>query len=134
MHPIRVLLADDNITFRHGLRKLLESDARLEVVAEVGDGIAVVEQAKGRHPDVVLMDIRMPGQDGLAAAREIREHCPDVKVVVLTSYDTVALRAQAREAGVSAYLLKSEDAESLLAVVATAKTPSVFQTENPLPI
>ena len=134
MPPIRILLADDNITFRHGLRKLLESDARVEVVAEVGDGIAVVEQAKGRRPDVVLMDIRMPGQDGLAAAREIRKHCPGVKIVVLTSYDTPALRAQAREAGVSAYLLKAEDAESLLAVVATTKTPSPAHLEILLPI
>jgi len=114
MAKIRVVLADDSITFRRGLRKLLESDARVEVVGETGDGLEVVTLAARHCPDVVLMDIRMPGQDGLAAAREVREQNPEVDVVVLTSYDTPALRQEAREAGVREYLLKAATAEEIL--------------------
>ena len=114
MSQIRVLLADDNVTFRHGLRRLLESDARRMVVGEARDGLEAVTLAARRHPDVVLLDIRMPGLDGLAAAREIKNASPEVTIIILTSYDTPALRSQAREAGVSAYLRKDVGEAELL--------------------
>ncbi len=114
MSQIRVLLADDNVTFRHGLRKLLESDAQMVVVGEARDGLEAVTFAARRHPDVVLLDIRMPGLDGLAAAREIKQASPEVTIIILTSYDTPALRSRARESGVRAYLRKDIGEAELL--------------------
>ncbi len=114
MSQIRVLLADDNNTFRHGLRKLLEGDARMTVVGEARDGLEAVTLAARRRPDVVLLDIRMPGLDGLAVAREIKHITPEVTIIILTSYDTPALRSRAREAGVSAYLRKDIGEAELL--------------------
>ena len=114
MSPIRVLLADDNDIFRHGLRKLLESDARVVVVGEARDGLEVVNLAKRLSPDVILMDIRMPGQDGLAAARAIRACCPETKIIMLTSYDTVILRDKAKKLTIDIYLPKSLSDEAIL--------------------
>ena len=111
---IRVLLADDNAVFRHGLRKLLESDARMMVVGEARDGPEAVSLAARHRPDVVLLDIRMPGIDGLAAAREIKDATPEVTIIILTSYDTPALRSLARETGVRAYLRKGIGEAELL--------------------
>lgn len=123
MSQIRVVLTDDNPVFRQGLRKLLESASDVVVVGEAGDGLAVVELVRTCPVDLVLMDIRMPGQDGLAAARQIRTQCPDVRVLVLTSYDTPTLRAEAKTAEVSTYLLKSVGADELLANIRTAVYP-----------
>ena len=114
MSPLRILLADDNDTFRHGLRKLLESDARLQVIGEAREGEEAVNMAIRLAPDLVLMDIRMPGQDGLAAARAIRACCPGAKIIILSSHDTPALREEARHAGVHTYLLKSEASDDIL--------------------
>ena len=124
MHQIRVLLADDNAIFRQGLRRLLETDPEIIVVGEAKDGLDVVYQAERTAPDVILMDIRMPGQNGLDAAQEILARSADVEIIALTNYDTPQLRAAARAAGMHAYLPKSTDAEVLLATIHAVGTRS----------
>lgn len=117
MHQIRVLLADDNAIFRQGLRRLLATDPQIVVVGEAKDGLDAVDQAERTAPDVILMDIRMPGQNGLDAAQEILARSADIEIIALTNYDTPQLRAAVRGAGMHAYLPKSTDAEVLLATI-----------------
>lgn len=115
--PVRVLIADDNSVFRQGLCRLLASDPEIEVVGEAEDGYAAVEQALACAPDVVLMDIRMPGQSGLEAARQIRQQRPQIRIIVLTEYDSTALRAKTDQVGIAAYLTKQVDSSELLKTI-----------------
>jgi DNA-binding NarL/FixJ family response regulator len=106
--PIRVLLADDQPLVRAGLRALLESDDDLQVVGEAADGAEALERARAARPDVVLMDIRMPGLDGLEATRRIivDETLAGVRVVVLTTFDLDEYVYEALRAGASGFLAK----------------------------
>jgi DNA-binding NarL/FixJ family response regulator len=113
---IRVLLADDQVLIRSGFAALIGSDAALEVVGEASDGAETVRQATALRPDVVLMDIRMPGVDGLAAARQITEspELADVRVIVLTTFEADEYVLQALRSGASGFLGKSVEPEELL--------------------
>ncbi|MEY7974129.1 response regulator [Saccharomonospora xinjiangensis] len=111
---IRVVLADDEAMIRAGVRAVLASDPAIEVVAEAGDGTTAIDAARKHEPDVVVLDIRMPGLDGLSAAAELRKVLPGVAVVVLTTFDEDAYVAQALECGVSGFLLKASDPRELL--------------------
>lgn len=116
---IRVLLADDQTLIRAGLRVLIDSDNELEVVGEATDGADAVELASRHHPDVVLMDIRMPGMDGLEATRRI---CSDTalnstKVVILTTFEADEYVFDALRAGASGFLLKDTEPADLLSAV-----------------
>ncbi len=115
--PIRVLIADDNAIFRQGLCRLLASDPGIEVVGEAADGVAAVAQALACNPDIVLMDIRMPRQGGLEAAKQIRAQRPQTRIIVLTEYDSAALRGKAEKAGVAAYLSKQVDSAELFEAI-----------------
>ncbi len=106
---IRTLLVDDAAVFRTGLRRLLEADGRFIVVGEAEDGVEAVAMATRLTPDLVVMDIRMPGLDGISAAREIRDGVPGAAVVILTECDSPAARADARAAGCAGYVLKRDD-------------------------
>lgn len=117
---IRVLLADDHPLVRVGLRTVLDHVPDIEVVGEAGDGAAVLAFANTLRPDVVLMDLRMPGVDGAAATAILRDRHPDVRVLVLTTYDTDADIDRATEAGATGYLLKDATREDLLAAIRTA--------------
>jgi DNA-binding NarL/FixJ family response regulator len=113
---IRVLLADDQVLIRSGFAALIGSDAALEVVGEASDGAEAVRQATALRPDVVLMDIRMPGVDGLTAARQITEspELADVRVIVLTTFEADEYVLQALRSGASGFLGKSVEPEELL--------------------
>ncbi|MBY8847555.1 response regulator transcription factor [Saccharothrix longispora] len=111
---IRVLLADDEALVRAGVRAILDTDPGIEVVAEAGDGHEAVALARAHRPDVVLLDIRMPRQDGLAAARELRRTLPGVAVVVLTTFDEDEYVAAALDDGADGFLLKASDPRELL--------------------
>jgi len=126
MNPVRVLLADDHTIVRQGLRKLLESDETVTVVAEAADGRETVRLAEALRPDVVIMDIRMPGLDGLAATRRIRDRLPDVKVVALTLYTEESYARQALRAGVSGYVMKSAAFEELQRAIEAAVGGEVY--------
>ena len=116
---IRVLLADDQALVRAGLRVLIDSDDDLEVVGEATDGAAAVDLASKHHPDVVLMDIRMPGIDGLEATRLIGsdKSLNSTKVIILTTFEADEYVFEALRAGASGFLLKDTEPIDLLSAV-----------------
>lgn len=124
---IRVVIADDHLVVRAGLRAMLDAHTDVDVVAEAGTGAEAIELAARLHPDVVLMDLRMPQGDGVSATIAIRERQPDARVLVLTTYDTDADILRAIEAGATGYLLKDTTGDELLrAIRAAAAGQSVF--------
>jgi two-component system, NarL family, response regulator NreC len=119
--PLRVLLADDHVTVRHGLRLLIDSQADMKVVSEASDGNSAVQRAVALRPDVVVMDISMPGMNGLVATRKLKQLQPDVAIVTLTRHSDDAYLQELLRAGVSGYVLKqSAPAELLQAIRAAA--------------
>lgn len=110
---IRVLLVDDQSLIRQGLRALLELDADLEVVGEAENGQTAINLVKQLQPDVILMDIRMPIMDGVAATREICQKFPEIKVLVLTTFDDDEYVTAAMNNGAMGYLLKDTPSEEL---------------------
>ena len=103
---IKLLVADDQALFRIGLAELLDNDPRLEVVGQVSDGLQAVEKALELEPDIVLMDIRMPGIDGVEATRRLLLGARPPTVVLLSTYDTDAGRQFVAESGATAYVNK----------------------------
>ncbi|GAB3896661.1 response regulator transcription factor [Kibdelosporangium lantanae] len=110
---IRVLIADDQTMIRESFAVLLGAQADIEVVGEAGDGAEAVELAERLRPDVVLMDIRMPGTDGLAATRRIVERDDTARIVILTTFDLDEYVYEALRAGASGFLLKTSSAHQL---------------------
>lgn len=117
--PVRVLLADDQPLLRTGFRMVLGSDPNLDIVGEAGDGQEAVELARRLLPDVVLMDIRMPKLDGVAATRAIVESRLPVRVLILTTFDLDEYVVGALRAGASGFLAKDVPAEDLVAAIRT---------------
>jgi len=111
---IRVALADDQGLVRAGFRLIIQTQLEMEVVGEAGDGLEAVALVERKHPDVMLMDIRMPEMDGLEAARRIRQQHPSVGVIMLTAYDDRQFVVEAVRAGARGYVLKARDAEHLI--------------------
>ncbi len=103
---IRILIADDHDVVRDGLRLILESEDDFEVVGEAANGAEAVRLCSEAHPQIVLMDLRMPGMDGLTAIKHIRQQQPDVNVVILTTYNEDALMIEGLRSGARSYLLK----------------------------
>ena len=120
MAMIRLLLVDDQPAVRHGLRMRLALEPDLLIIGEAGDGEAALAQASMLHPDVVLMDIRMPGMDGLSVTVALRGMVPESAVVILSLYDDDLTRAQAQAAGSLAFVAKQEPVETLLAAIREA--------------
>jgi DNA-binding NarL/FixJ family response regulator len=124
---IRILLVDDHPVVRHGLRGMLESEPGLSVVGEAGSGAEGVELAVRERPDIVLMDLRMPGGDGVEATGRLLAALPATRVVVLTTYESDRDILRAIEAGASGYLLKdATPAELAEAVRAAARGETVL--------
>jgi len=109
---IRVLLVDDHQVVLEGLRRILELDKGIEVVGGAKSGDEAITKAVLLSPDVIIMDLKMPGMDGITATREIKQKLPDVKILMLTLYREDFVR-QAIEAGASGYLLKDSDCEQI---------------------
>lgn len=114
MQPIRVLLVDDHTLFRNGIKALLRRHKEFEVVGEAGDGLEGVKRAKSLEPDVVLLDIHMPGVSGKEAVRLIREEAPGCQVVMLTVSEDAEDLIEAVQAGARGYLLKNIETDFLL--------------------
>jgi DNA-binding NarL/FixJ family response regulator len=131
---VRVLLVDDDDLMRAGLRAVLASDATIEVVGEVGDGRGAPERARALRPDVVLMDVRMPEVDGISATREVLATSPDVRVIMLTTFEQDDYVFDSLAAGASGFLLKRTRPEDLIAAIHTVAagdallSPSVTRT------
>ena len=117
---VRVLLVDDEAMVRAGLRLVLESEPDIEVVGEASDGITALAAARQLRPDVVLIDIQMPRLDGLAATRQLLAADPDIKVVVLTTFNDNAYVREALRLGASGFLLKVAPPERLAEAVRLA--------------
>jgi DNA-binding NarL/FixJ family response regulator len=116
---VRVVLVDDDDLMRAGLRSVLSSDETIDVVGEAGDGREAVDRIRALRPDLVLMDIRMPDLDGISATREVLATSPDVRVVVLTTFEQDDYIFDALSAGASGFLLKRTQPEELIAAIHT---------------
>jgi DNA-binding NarL/FixJ family response regulator len=114
MDVIRVLLVDDHPRIRRGLRSLLSTCRDIQVVGEAEDGAAALRVASDLRPDVILLDVRLPGPDGIELAYQLRRQMPDARIIILTAYDHEEYVSGALRAGVSAYLLKSTSDETLV--------------------
>lgn len=119
--PLRVIVADDETTIRAALSALLSLEADLEVVAQAADGREVVDQARRHRPHVVVLDLEMPGIDGIAAAAELRRSTPDCAVVLLSGRGRPAHLREALEAGASAFVAKGAPAGTLADVIRGAR-------------
>jgi DNA-binding NarL/FixJ family response regulator len=117
--PVRVLLVDDDDLMRAGLKAVLSSDDAIEVVGEASDGRAALEQVPALSPDVVLMDVRMPDLDGISATREVLASSPEVKVMILTTFEQDDYIFGALNSGASGFLLKRTSPEELIAGIHT---------------
>lgn len=119
MKPIRVLLVDDQQLLRTGFKMVLGTEADLDIVGEAGDGVEAVEMARRLLPDVVLMDVRMPRKDGVAATRDIVAQKLPVRVLILTTFDLEDYVVGALRAGASGFLAKDVPAEDLVTAIRT---------------
>jgi len=126
MKKIRVLLADDHTVVRQGLRALLEAEGDIAVIGEAENGRQAVAQTKKHLPDVVVMDVAMPGLNGCEATRQIVKNVPSAKVLVLTSYGDDDCVAQLLEAGASGYLVKRTAAADLLKAIREVREGNGF--------
>lgn len=123
--PIRVLLVDDHAMVRRGMRDFLALHDDLEIVGEAADGAAAIEVAAVLRPDVVVMDLLMPGVDGIEATARIKAAQPDVEIVAITSFIEEARVVAALEAGASGFLLKDAEADELAAAIRSAASGEV---------
>jgi|YNPNPStandDraft_1061719.scaffolds.fasta_scaffold20081_3 two-component system response regulator NreC len=126
MKKIRVLLADDHAVLRAGLRALLNAQPDIEVVGEAGDGAQAVQLARALTPDIALLDISMPGLDGLAAVQQIRRLCSSTRVVVLTMHEEEGFLRQVLDAGGTGYVLKRAAETELLTAIRAAYRGEAF--------
>lgn len=115
--PIRVLLVDDHALFRKGIASILAGERGFDVVGEAGDGLAALERARELMPDVILMDIFMPGANGLEATRRIKEALPYVKIVMLTVSEEDQNLFEAIKSGAQGYLLKKIEPQELFTML-----------------
>jgi DNA-binding NarL/FixJ family response regulator len=123
---ITCLIADDHAVVREGLRLALSRATHIRVVGEATDGTSAVSLTERRRPNVVLMDIRMPGMDGLEATKEISERVPESAVIVFTAYSDRALLARGLESGAKGYLLKEAPHDTLLRAIERVATGEGF--------
>src|SRR5215213_1081087 len=126
MSKLRVFFADDHELVREGLRALVNSQSDMECVGEASDGRAAVEQVQKILPDVAVLDVSMPGLNGLEAAKKIKDCCPEVRLVTLTRHTDDGYLQQLLKAGVSGYVLKQSASAVLLTAVRAVATGNLF--------
>jgi NarL family two-component system response regulator YdfI len=128
--PIRILIADDHRIVREGLRLILESQEEFSLLDDAADGAEAVRMAAELNPDVILMDLRMPGMDGITAIEKIRARDPQAAIVILTTYNEDDLMVRGLRAGARGFLLKDTDRESLFrAIRSAARGETLLQPE-----
>lgn len=127
---IRILIVDDKKIIREGLKGILKYEDDLEVIGEANDGLLAVEMAERRKPDIVLMDISMPGMDGVETARKIVTQFPDIKVIGLSLYDEDDKITEMEKAGTSAFLSKINACENLAATIRNCYTNNQIAPNN----
>ncbi len=117
---IRVLICDDHLIVREGLRLILETESGFDLVGEASDGAQAIELAAELQPDVILMDLRMPGMDGLTAIEHLRAEHPDIAIVILTTFNEDELMRKGLGLGARGYLLKDTDRGTLFNTIRAA--------------
>jgi DNA-binding NarL/FixJ family response regulator len=117
--PVRILIVDDDKLMRAGLRAVFSADEGIEVIGEAGDGRAGIDSARRLKPDVVLMDVRMPEMDGITATRELLDSSPELRVVIVTTFEEDDYVFGALAAGASGFLLKRTGPEELIEAIHT---------------
>jgi DNA-binding NarL/FixJ family response regulator len=127
---IRVLIADDHGIVRSGLRMLIERQNDMQVVAEADDGVAALESTQAERPDVAVLDVSMPRMTGLQAAREIRSHVPDTRVLLLSMHDDERYFLEGLEAGAAGYVLKRAADTDLIGAVRTVAGGRTFLSDE----
>lgn len=123
---ISLFLADDHPVVRQGLRLLLEAEPDFSVVGETGDGLAVLEAVRRLRPDVLVLDLMLPGLGGLEITRRVRKEQPQTQVVILSMHANVAYVAEALDSGAAAYVLKKSTAAALAAAIRAAQRGEQF--------
>lgn len=127
---LKVLIVDDDALIRDGLKVLLELEDDIEVMGTARNGQEAFDQCRSGHPDLVLMDIRMPIMDGVLGTKLIKDHWPDIKVVILTTFKDDEYIKEAVRSGAEGYILKNQSADSIIESLRTVgKGNSVFQKE-----
>jgi len=123
---LRILLADDHAIVRHGLRLLIDSQPEMTVIGESADGDAVVAQAQALRPDIVVMDISMPGTNGLTATRTLKRRQPDLIVLILTRHEDDTYPQELLRAGASGYVLKQSPPPQLLQAIRVVGSGGIY--------
>src|SRR5262245_36342946 len=126
MSKLRVFLADDHAVVREGLKSLITARSDMEVIGEAGDGVTTVQLAAELSPDVVVMDISMPGQGGARATQELRHRCPTIKVLALSVHEDRSYVKQLLQAGACGYVLKRAAAEELVSALRTIASGGTY--------
>ena len=126
MSRIRIVLADDHAVIRAGIRALLELQPDFEVVGDASDGAQAVAAVRTLQPDVVLMDVGMPGMDGLAATRQIKEMSPNTRILMLTQHENKEYVLPALRVGASGYVLKRSEGNELLSAIRVVHAGGTF--------
>ena len=127
---IRVLIADDHGIVRSGLRMLIDRQRDMSVVAEASDGVDALQMTQAEHPDVAVLDVSMPRMTGLQAAREIRAHSPDTRVLLLSMHDDERYFFEGLEAGAAGYVLKRAADTDLIDALRTVAAGRTFLSDD----
>jgi DNA-binding NarL/FixJ family response regulator len=122
VQPVNIILADDHVMFRQGIRRIIEQLEEVNIIGEVGDGLELLELLKTSQPDLVILDISMPNLRGLEATREIKKLYPKVKILILTMHKKKEFIRQALADGVEGFLLKEEPGSELIRAVQTVSS------------
>jgi two-component system, NarL family, response regulator NreC len=134
MDTIKLVIADDHALFREGVRALLTAHDNLEVVGEAADGSEAIEQVKKFHPDILLLDIAMPGLGGLETTLELKKLAPEVKILILTQYADKEYLFRFLKAGVSGYVLKRAAGSELLSAIKAVYQGGTFIHPDVAPV
>jgi len=130
MRPFHIILADDHTILRQGIRKIIEDEKGLKVIAEVGDGLALLNALKRKAPDMVIVDISMPKIRGIEATLEIKDRYPKIKVLILSMHKSKEYLFQAISAGADGYLLKEDTDDELFTAIETVRRGEVYLSPN----
>jgi DNA-binding NarL/FixJ family response regulator len=130
MAPTRLVIVDDHEVARRGLRSVISSSAELEVLWEAVDGEEAVEKVRELQPDVVLLDISLPGISGIEAARQIREVSPQARIVFVSQHDSIRMAKDALASGATCYVVKSDAGRDLLIAIEAAREGRVFVSRS----
>lgn len=125
-NPIRIILVDDHPMMRDGLRYAIQTQPDMQVVAEAGNGVVALEQVRIHQPDLVMMDISMPGDNGLEVSRQIRAEFPGIKIIILSAMADQEYVSQAIKLSLNGYLLKANAPQELIAAIRAVISGHIF--------